>query len=177
MADTTFCDSNVPDYVARECGNDYAGIVGIGLVSTSVDADQTDLEDAAWWEAQVIASPQSVFVIPNTRGEYTEASPTEEDGFGLEVSRVTGADHSAKVEVEGLATNRDFWEGVNRRKWYVALVTAGGLMYWVEVPSSVYSRINNQRSIKGLAFWSIDIKWQSFSNPEVFTAPEGIFTV
>jgi hypothetical protein len=178
MADTTFCDSDVPDYVARECGNDYAGIVGIGLVMTTEEVTQTDLEDADWWASALVNdTPQTVFVIPNTRGEYTSASPTEEDGFGLESTRVTGADHSAVVEVEGLSDNRDFWEGVNRRKWYVALVTAGGLLYWVEIPCSVYARINNQRSIKGLAFWSIDIKWQSFSNPEVFTAPEGVFTV
>jgi hypothetical protein len=176
MADTTFCDTNVPDYVPRECGTDYAGVVGIGLVATDEEPSDADLENATWWTDGENASPQKIYVIQNTRGEYTGGTPTEEDGFGLENTRVTGADHAATVEVEGLAENRDFWEGANRRKWYVALVTAGGLLYWIEVPCSVYAKINNQRSIKGMAFWAIDIKWQSFSNPKVLTAPEGVFT-
>lgn len=176
MADTTFCDSNVPDYVARECGTDYAGIVGIGLIDTGEDPSDANLELDTYWTAGEAASPQVIYVIRNTRGEYTGGSPTEDDGFGLENSRVTGADHAAVVEVEGLLENRDFWEGVNRRRWKVALVTAGGLLYWINVPCSVYAKINNQRSIKGMAFWSIDIKWQSYSNPDVLTAPEGVFT-
>lgn len=176
MADTTFCDSSVPDYVARECGTDYAGIVGIGLIDTGEDPSDANLELDTYWTNGEAASPQVIYVIRNTRGEYTNATPTEEEGFGLENVRVTGADHDATVEVEGLLENRDFWEGVNRRRWKVALVTAGGLLYWINTPCSVYAKINNQRSIKGMAFWSIAIKWQSYSNPEVLTAPEGVFT-
>jgi len=175
MADLSFCDDNVPDYVPRECGIDYAGIVGIGLIKDEESPSDANLESAAWWEDEIIASPQSVYVIPKTRGEYNGGTPTEEDGFGLQATVVTGADHTATVEVEGLIENRDFWEGVNRRKWKVALITAGGLMYYIDVSSSVYAKINNQRSTKGMAFWGVDIKWQSFSNPKVLNAPDGIF--
>ena len=175
MADLSFCDDNVPDYVSRECGIDYAGIVGIGLIKDEENPTDANLEDPAWWEAEIIASPQSVYVIPRTRGEYTGGTPTEEDGFGLQSTVVTGADHAATVEVEGLIENRDFWEGVNRRKWKIVMITAGGLMYYVDVSTSVYAKINNQRSTKNMAFWAIDLKWQSFSNPKVLEAPEGIF--
>lgn len=175
MADTSFCDANVPDYISRDCGIDYAGIVGIGLIKDDQSPSDADLEDPNWWEAEIIASPQSVYVIPNTRGEYNGGTATEQDGFGLQATVVTGADHTANIEVEGLIENRDFWEGVNRRKWKVALITAGGLLYFIDVSSSVYAKINNAKSTKAMAFWSVDIKWQSFSNPKVLTAPEGIF--
>jgi hypothetical protein len=173
MADTTFCDSDVPDYVQRECGTDFAGIVGIGLIDVDEDPSDGELSEPSTWDD---TTPQLYYAIPNTRGEYTSATPTEEEGFGLESTRVTGADHSATIEVEGLIENRNFWEGANRRKWKVVLVTAGEIMYYVDVPVSVYARINNQRSTKGMAFWSIDLKWQSFSNPKVLNAPEGVFT-
>lgn len=176
MADNSFCDSTVPAYVARECGTDFAGIVAMGLIDVDETPVKADLENPAWWANGEQASPPSVYVIKNTRGEYTSATPTEEEGFGLESTRVTGADHTATIEVEGLSENRDFWEGVNRRRWKVALITAGGLLLYVNVPVSVYSRINNQRSIKGMAFWAVDFKWQSFSNPEVYSAPVGVFT-
>jgi len=175
MADTSFCDSNVPDYVTRECGVDFAGIVGMGLIKDDQSPTDANLEDPTFWENAIAASPQSYYVIPKTRGEYTGGTPTEEDGFGLQLKIVTGAEHTATVEVEGLIENRDFWEGVNRRKWKVALITAGGLMYFIDVSSSVYAKINNQRSTQNMAFWSIDIKWQSLSNPKVLNAPEGIF--
>jgi len=175
MADTTFCDENVPDYVNRECGIDYAGIVGFGLIKDDEDPSDADLEDPTFWEAAVDASPQAYYVIPNSRGEYLGGTPTEEEGFGLQSTIVTGADHPATVEVQGLIENRDFWEGVNRRKWKVVLITAGGLMYYINVAASVYAKINNARSTKSMAFWSVEIKWQSFANPKVLNAPEGIF--
>jgi len=175
MADLSFCDIEIPDYINRDCGIDYAGIVGILLVKDDQSPTDAELEDPAWYEAEIIASPQSVYVIQKTRGEYNCGTPTEEDGFGLEGTRVTGADHASPIEVEGLIENRNFWEGVNRRKWKVGLVTAGGLLYWNGISSSVYSKINNAKSTKAMAFWSVDIKWQSFSNPKVLTAPDGIF--
>jgi hypothetical protein len=173
MADTTFCDSDVPDYVNRECGTDFAGIVGIGLIDVDLSPNEAVLISSETWDTET--SPQLYYLIKNTRGEYTGGSPTEEEGFGTESTRVTGAEHAATVEVEGLSENRDFWEGVNRRKWKVVLVTAGGLMYYINRPVSVYATINNQRSTKGMAFWNISLKWQDFSNPEVYEAPEGVF--
>jgi hypothetical protein len=175
MADLTFCNEDQEEYVNRDCGIDYAGIVGIGLIKDDEDPTDANLENPAFWEAEIDASPQSYFVIQNTRGEYPGGTPTEEDGFGLQAKVVTGADHAATVEVEGLIENRDFWEGANRRKWKVVLITAGGLMYYTNVSTSVYAKINNQRSTKNMAFWSIDIKWQAFANPKVLNAPVGIF--
>ncbi len=176
MADTTFCDSDQPDYVTRDCGTDFAGIVGIALIPLDENPTDEDLESAEFWQAEIDASPSTIHVIKNTRGEYPGGTPTEEEGFGTESTRVTGADHAATVEVEGLIENRDFWEGANRKRWKLALVTAGGLLYFISDPVSVYAKINNQRSTKGMAFWAIDLKWQNFSNPKVLEAPEGIFT-
>ena len=175
MADLSFCNTDQPEYVNRDCGIDYAGVVAIGLIKDDQSPTDDNLEDPAFWEAEIIASPQSYFVIQNTRGEYNGGTPTEQDGFGLQSTVVTGADHVANFEVEGLIENYNFWEIVNRRKWKVVIITAGGLMYYVNVSSSVYAKINNAKSTKAMAFWSVDIKWQSFSNPKVLTAPEGIF--
>jgi len=172
MADTTFCDVTVPDYVPKECGVDRAGIISIGLIDLDQNPTRLNLESEAFWEARIAASPQLYYVINKTRGEYAGGQPTTEDGFGTEASRVTGADHTATVEVEGLSENRDFWEGVNRKRWKLVMITAGELMYYVSKPVSVYAKINNQRNIKGAAFWTVELKWQDFSNPEVFEAPD-----
>ena len=175
MADI-FCTTNMPDYIAQDCGIERAGVVGVGLVDISEAPTQSNLEDAAYWTSELAASPQTHFVIQNTRGEYNGGTPVEEEGFGEESTQITGADHEMMFEVEGLADNRDFWEGANRRKWFMAVVTNGGLLYWVPVPVTLYAKIANPRSIKSGAFWQVSCKWQSYDNPYVYTAPTGIFS-
>lgn len=170
-----FCSIDVPSYVQKECGIERAGIVALALLDLDQNPSDANLESASWWTTVLASSPSVAIKILQTRGEYNGGTPTEEEGFGRESTQVTGADHEAAVEVEGLLDNRDFWEAVNRKKWLVVLVTNADLMYYVNSPVTVYAKIMNQRNIKGNAFWGLSLKWQSFDNPRVLEAPAGIF--
>lgn len=170
-----FCSIDVPSYVQKECGIERAGVVAIALLDLDQNPSDANLESATWWNTVLASSPSVAIKILQTRGEYNGGTPTEEEGFGREATQVTGADHEATVEVEGLLDNRDFWEAVNRKKWLVVLVTNADLMYYVSSPVTVYSKIMNPRNIKGNAFWALSLKWQSFDNPRVLEAPAGIF--
>lgn len=171
-----FCSQHINDYVQQDCGVDRAGIIGIALIDKTLSPTIGNLQDANFWNTMINASPQRIFVVKDTRGEYPGGTPTEEDGFGRESVIVTGADHAAPIEVQGLYDNRDFWEGVNRKKWKLALATMAGLLYYVNVPSLVDARIMNPKSIKSLAFWKVNLKWQDFSNPIIANTPDGIFS-
>lgn len=175
MADI-FCDENTPDYVQFDCGVELAGIVGIGLIDGSVTPVTTELEDPAEWTTWVDDSPQLYFPIQETRGSYPGGTPVEEEGFGTVPTLRTGADHEATVEVRGVEDNRDFWAKVNRRsKWHVVLITRSGLMLYLQ-SASVYAKIIADQSIKSQLRWNVSIKWtDDLSNPEVLTAPTGIF--
>lgn len=170
-----FCSIDVPAYVQKECGIERAGIVAIALMDLDQAPSDANLESATYWNTVLDSSPITHIKILQTRGEYNGGTPTEEEGFGRESTQVTGADHEATVEVEGLLDNRDFWESVNRKKWQVVLVTNADLMYYVNTSVTVYATIMNQRNIKGNAFWKLSLKWQSFDNPRVLEAPTGIF--
>lgn len=170
-----FCSIDVPSYVQKECGIERAGIVAIALLDLDQNPSDANLESATWWNTVLASSPSVAIRILQTRGEYNGGTPTEEEGFGREATQITGADHQSTVEVEGLLDNRDFWEAVNRKKWLVVLVTNADLMYYINTPVTVYAKIMNPRNIKGNAFWSLDLKWQSFDNPRVLEAPVGIF--
>lgn len=174
MADV-FCSIDVPDYVQKECGIERAGIVAIALMETDQSPSDANLSSASYWTTVLAASPPTHHRILQTRGEYNGGTPTEEDGFGRESTQVTGADHESILEVEGLLDNRDFWEGVNRKKWKVALITNGDLLYFVDTPATVYAKIMNPKSIKSGAFWTVSIKWQDYSNPRVTEVPDGTF--
>ena len=170
-----FCSIDVPSYVQKECGIERAGIVAIALLDLDQNPSDANLESATWWNTVLASSPSVAIRILQTRGEYNGGTPTEEEGFGRESVQTTGADHQSTVEVEGLLDNRDFWEAVNRKKWLVVLVTNADLLLYVNTPVNVYAKIMNPRNIKGNAFWSLDLKWQSFDNPRVLEAPVGIF--
>lgn len=165
---SVFCDEDVPDYVQQDCGIERAGIVAVVLIDKDVSTPSvSNLQDNAYWEGLVSTSPPDAYIILKTRGEYAPATNTEEEGFGRESVQVTGAEHEVAFEVEGLLDNRDFWEGVNRRKWKFAMITNGDLLYFVDEPVTVTARINNPRDIKTGAFWMVSAKWQSYDNPVV----------
>lgn len=174
MADA-FCSIDTPDYVQKECGIERAGIVALALLETDQNPSNANLSSQTYWETVLASSPATHHRILQTRGEYPGGTPTEEEGFGRESTQVTGADHEAIIEVEGLLANRDFWESVNRKKWKVAFVTNGDLIIFVDSPVTVYAKMSNQRNIRGNAFWSVSFKWQDYSNPRVAEIPDAIF--
>lgn len=176
MAQDVFCSQHVPDYVQQDCGVERAGIIGFAVIDKSLSPTNANLQDANYWNTMINASPQKIFVVKDTRGEYPGGQPQEEEGFGRDSVIVTGADHSAPLEVQGLIDNRDFWEGINRKKWKLALATMAGLLYYVNIPSLVDARVMNPKSIKALAFWKVSLKWQDFSNPVILNTPDGVFS-
>ncbi len=170
MADVFCFDNNIPDYVAKECGMERAGIIGIALFDKSQNPTDAQLQDVAaltYWNSTQSTSPRYVHIIKSTRGEYTGGAPVEEDGFGIEDKQITDAEHTSNIEVEGLLDNWTFWETVNRRKWKVALLTNAGFLLWINRPVTVYAKINNPKNIKANAFWMIALKWADISNPKV----------
>lgn len=171
MADI-FCTTEVDEFIPLECGIERAGIIALGLLDTSEEPTDANLQDASWWTTELATSPATVWLINPTRGEYNGATPTEEDGFGTESTQVTGADHEAVIEFEGLLLNRDFVESINRRKFKLVMFTNAGLMYYVDAPTTMHQSIKNPRSVKAGAFWGGTAKWQSFDNPKVLTAPD-----
>lgn len=175
MADI-FCSQEQDPYTQVDCGIDQAGIVAMAFVDESTPTpDVADLENEAWWTALIDASPAEAIIVTKTRGEYPGGTPTEEDGFGRESTQVTGATHEATVEFEGIDENRDFVEGINRRKWKVAFVTNGNKVIFVDSPVTAYFKLNIPRGITTSAFWMGTLKWQDYSNPIVADIPANIF--
>lgn len=170
MADV-FCSIDVPDWVIKQCGIERAGLIALLIIDIDESPTRANLESAAFLNGRIAASPQNYFLVQPGRGEYTGGTPTEEEGFGTEATQLTGADHAATYEVEGIKDNRDFWEGINRKKWKIGLFTNGGFIYYETNPVTIYAKINNPKGIKNGAFWSVSLKWQDYSNPIICNAP------
>jgi len=180
MADV-FCSQDVEEYVQKDCGIDNAGIVAVAFIDPDHELWVDDipvianLEDESWWETLLAVTPKVLYIATKTRGEYNGGQPTEEEGFGKTITQVTGANHELPLEFEGLEENRDFVEGINRRRWKIAFVTSGGLLHFVNTPGKAHFSERIPKSTTSGAFWGGSIKWQDYSNPVICQAPDNIF--
>lgn len=168
-----FCDVEIEDYHFRECGIDFAGIVGMGFINLHESPTEFQLQSNNFWLSKLTEDPLKYFVLRNTRGEYLGGQTIEEED--LVGTRVVGSDHSAIFESNGLYENWEFWDAITKNLWKFVMINSGGLMYYVDKPTSIYTKINNQKSTKAGAFYQTELKWHDFSNPVILEAPEGLF--
>lgn len=182
MADL-FCDSVQSDFLEQICGTETGRIIGLGLVLPSAVGGSPEYdpsEDQDWLDGES-ASPRSHWIInAGVRGEMSRAADTEDEGFGLDATNLTGAEHSATLQVKGIEGNVEFTNQVNLKKWFVALVTSAKdsngdyLMYWIDVPCTVVFRPTVQTDLKSVQIWDVSIKWSSIYNPDFVPVPESL---
>jgi hypothetical protein len=182
-----FCTDEQPEHEQLECGSENGGIVAIALLLPTVEVDinslATYLEDPDWWTDRLENdSPQSAFIVLNTRGEKPAGTPTEEDGFGLVPTERTGSDHELTFDSLGVMSNQAFWAAVNRRRnWKMVYLTAGrdgdgNFEAFFVTNVSVFADEVIQRSTKTRKFYSGSAKWSTSLTPAVpFYAPASIF--
>lgn len=180
-------DLEAPDYQQAECGTETGGIIAVGLIKPGTDIGDTDaekvsiLESEVQWSNGIGASPQEMFVIKNTRGSKGEDSYTEEDGFGLNATEVTGADEEWLWRSLNVRDNRDFVKAVNsRRTWHVVFVTSkkidNGYLAHFRENVNVKGSLLIDESTKTRQVWSWRGRASHDTTPPLsFIAPEGIF--
>jgi hypothetical protein len=169
MADL-FCESLNEDFTPLSCGTETGRIIALGLVDP--DNALTDPSDDTEWQSGTTGSPQIAWVITDgVRGEMTRATDTEEEGFGLVSTEVSGADHSVTLQIKGLDGNVEWTNKVNKNKWHVALPYSAGQMFYVDVPTTVTFRPAVSTDLKSSALWEVTIKWSSINNPTIVDTP------
>jgi hypothetical protein len=169
-----FCEIDMTDYTPRLCGTDFAGVVGIGLIDDYEEPSTTDLQDPDFWIEKLSEANKKYHVIRNTRGQYQDIQPIEEED--LVGYLVTGVNHTATIDVPEVKENRDFWEAVKLKNWKLCLITSGDLLLYIDKPVTFIPKIVNPKGIKDAAYFQVEMKWADLSNPYILEAPEGIFT-
>ena len=177
----------LPDYVQAECGIENGGLIAVGLIKPGTDVGDTDAEIRSSLSSEVIwangigASPQEMWVIKDTRGSKAADTFTEEEGFGLNSTEVTGADQSWVFESLNVYDNRDFVASVNkRRKWNVVFVTAarrdGGYVAHYQENVNLRGSLLLEQSTKTRQRWSWEARASTDTTPSLTViVPEEIF--
>jgi hypothetical protein len=169
-----FCSGTMADFQVKACGIDFAGIIALGLIDEDEVYTEANLLSTTWWTTEQAASPQSVFLILNTRGEMPAGSVVTAEGFGRQDLQVTGASRTATVEFENMIDNFAAVEGANRRKWKVVIFTNAEIMYHVDEPVTFFATPVVGRDKKAGQFYSASITWDNFGNPKPLNTPTGL---
>jgi hypothetical protein len=182
-----FCEEDTPDYVQAECGIENGGLIAVGLILPSVVVGASDvlkvanLQDEEWWSDGVAASPQTHWFILNTRGSKAADTFTEEEGFGLNSTEVTGADTTWAFESLNVFDNADFVAAVNqRRRWNAVFVTAatrdGGYVAHYQENVNFRGSLIVDQDIKSRQRWGWEARASTNTSPALpFVAPASIF--
>ncbi len=184
-----FCDFSTPDWVQLECGSELGGIVAVGFIDPSVSLGSTAaakisyLQTASNWTSGASASPQTHWVIQDTRGSMAAGTPTEEEGFGLVPTERTGDDLEIVFEALGTMGNYNFVGSINKiRNLGFVLVTAAYDQdadtyeaFYID-KTSVYMSLLIEQSIKSRKRWSASVKASTDMTPPLpFNAPASVF--
>lgn len=173
MADL-YCDSVQGEFTGLSCGVEKGRVVALGLVLPTVEFT-ADPSDDAEWVTNTESSPQTAWVITEgVRGEMPRATDTEDEGFGMDATQLTGAEWSVNLQILGLNGNVDFTNIVNKKKWHVALPYSNGEMFYIDSPCTVIFRPVVQTDLKSTNVWDVQIKWSSIDNPQIYTTPASL---
>ena len=131
------------------------------------------IEDPSYWLDKINESSPKYYAIRNTRGEYNGGQPIEEED--LIGTRVVDADHALNFDSTAIIENWKYWNYVQNHLWKLCIINSSGLLFYIDKPVSIYTKLNNQKSTKQQAFYQSEMKWADFSNPIILNSPEGIF--
>lgn len=182
-------DLEEDDWESLICGKELGGIIALGFIKKGTDIGSTDeeiisfLQSEVSWSNGIGASPQTMWVLPRTRGNLPAGTATEADGYGLESTNFNGDDQDLTFEIQGTMANRNVVKMLNKyRGWGFVYVTAGynsaqdGYEAFYAPNTSVYMRKVIEQNIKTEKRWQGNVKWSTDGTPSLpFYAPASIF--
>lgn len=121
-----------------------------------------------------IASPQTVKVIPTTRGTYDGGTPTYGEGFGDADSSYESASHKLSY-VDPNYLNRDFYDWLqNQTQWMFGWRTETKI-HLTNKPVTAYAKDVHSGDIKKKLRWEVEITWTSKNKPTIAAIPADTF--
>lgn len=176
MAEICVPLTELPDYVAQECGGESGGIVAVAFLDSSVELSAVQIITDAAWTALTDAVPSLAWLIKETRGEYPKPSVEEGEGFGRIKTITTGRNHEVTIEALGIKDNRNFFDNLNQRSTLkFAFVTHGGLLHYVNQGVSIDAGMQIDRDINSWEFFPVTVRWSNKRLPLVYDEPPTVF--
>lgn len=120
---------------------------------------------------------RTVFVIPETSGSYNGGEPHTVDGFKEGEIRVLWNEYQLNFKDPSYADNKDFWQHVEQKQWYIAWRTET-ILRVVDIPVNIQVSDPVETDLTSSVVWDVTASWRSKNKPEVvLVAPISDFFV
>jgi hypothetical protein len=172
------CDYNCTDLPEHEqitCGEwKKAGIGALAYIDC--DNTITDWSDPAEWLSNIAAG--KIKIASPVRASIPEPSAVEgENPNGCGAATIVDTyDHTVEIKDFNYNQNNiDFYNKLNKRKTYLALVGCDGLMWVVDAAITWNARATVSENNREKVMFMITGAWTEFDMPTYFDVPAGIF--
>ena len=149
----------------------------MALIRQDAYATWADFETIGEWTTEELNG--RAILIRGTRGEMPEGSPNFADGFGDKDQELSGREHSATVEVDWSATNRDFMNTLSKSDvWHVALqVGTGSNKYHLisTVPATIVASHVAEADTKSKLTYKLAISWSDIDMALAKSVPANLY--
>lgn len=166
------CDDEIPAHVCDPCGEIEGGRVrSVAFIKTSFEF--TDPTDPTEWQEGFASG--DIILIPDTRGNYDGGAEVEGQGFGDQVTRLTGYNHQLQYQDPNYAPNWTFYDLVKRTRGYKVAFRTATKIHLVNATVQVIPKNPVQEDPNTDVLWDVLVKWASLSSPRPYDVPPGIF--
>lgn len=156
------CSSVIPFYECAPCDpREFARVRQVALIDSAYTF--TDKEDDTEWETAVQA--KEIILFHETRGEVTEPSPLEVQGYGDVKTELASFDQSIVFYVPYYVQNCDLFNALNKAKNYKAMYKTQTKGHFTDVAVAITAVPVIPDDTGTPVEWKVTLKWTSLIIP------------
>lgn len=166
------CDDLLPEHVCDPCeGIEQGRIRSIAFIKKTFEF--TDPSSPTEWQAGFDSG--NILLIPATRGTYDGGAEVLSPGYGDQVERLTGYNHTLQYFDPNYKTNCSFYNTLKTSRQWKAAYRTSSQIHLIESTVQVIPKAPVQDDPNTDVVWDIQLKWSSADIPCPYDVPVGIF--
>lgn len=166
------CDTEIGDHSCDSCEEvEAAKIRSVGFIKNSFNF--IDPSNPAEWNAAILA--KNVIIIPFVNGTFDGGAEVTKDGYGDQVTKLTGYNFSADYKDPNYKKNANFYNALKNSINYKFFYRTSSLIHLTTKTVQVIPKNPVTAAVTDDVVWDVTVKWADTDLPIPHDAPAGIF--
>ena len=132
----------------------------VELIKKDVDAHTAETEKDVVNKFEKLIESGDLHLISETTGTFDGGSAQTGDGYGDEDSRLLGYQKTLTYKDPSYANNGDFYEAIEKEKWYLAWRTET-LLHFADKPASFQAIDPVEEDLTSAVVWNVTATWKT----------------
>lgn len=132
----------------------------VDLIKADVANHSAETEKAVVDEFEKLIEGGDLHLISETTGTFDGGSAQTGDGYGDEDSRLLGYQKTLTYKDPSYANNGDFYEAIEKEKWYIGWRTET-LLHFADKPASFQAIDPVEEDLTSAVVWNVTATWKT----------------